>query len=284
MDAPVDPEEWLQVKLNGCWSAVFLGDILELPEEAPILQEGKEADASAAPKAGRLAVAAITQVEEERPTHTELYDSGATRHISPYHDNFITYWTLDPPLFLNMANGQQFPAMGMRSMVISVPNGDGQSELTLESVLHAPSVSFTLVLLRALDKLGYRIEIGGGHLEILSCTSKHPVRIAQTAQGLYHMSHERHSGYAVEVVSVMELHRCMGHIAPMSTHKLVQEGLITGITLDPNSPEEHCKACIYTRATRQPVLKQRISKQAKQFGEEIHTDMWGPAPVSTRRG
>ena len=155
VDAPVDPEEWLQVELDGCWSAVFLGDVLELPEEAPILQEGEEADASAAPKAGGLAVAAIMQVEEERPTRTELYDSGATRHISPYRDDFITYRTLDPPLFLNAANGQQFPAVGMGSMVVSAPNGDGQSELTLESVLHAPSVGFTLVSLRALDKLGY---------------------------------------------------------------------------------------------------------------------------------
>ena len=76
----------------------------------------------------------------------------------------------------------------------------------------------------------------------------------------------------------------MGHIAPASTRKLVVDGLVTGIALDPNLREEHCEACLYVRATWQPVPKLRVSAQAKQFGDEIHTDVWGPAPVSTRCG
>ena len=39
-----------------------------------------------------------------------------------YCDDFITYWLLDPLLFLNVANGQQFPAVGTGSMVVSSPN------------------------------------------------------------------------------------------------------------------------------------------------------------------
>jgi transposase InsO family protein len=98
------------------------------------------------------------------------------------------------------------------------------------------------------------------------------------------VSHEEEGGYAVEVVSIMELHRCMGHIAPASAHKLIDDGLVTGLTLDPNSRVEHCEACIYARATRQPVPKLRISEQAKNFGNKVHTDVWGPATVSTQGG
>jgi len=58
---------------------------------------------------------------------------------------------------------------------------------------------------------------------------------------------------------------------------------MTGITLDLALCEEHCEACIFTRATWQSVPKFRVSPQSQQFGDEIHTDMWGPAPVSTRR-
>jgi transposase InsO family protein len=196
----------------------------------------------------------------------------------------LTYHSLDPPLFLNAANSQQFPAVGTGSMVVSAPNGGGQSKLTLENVLHTPSVSYTLVSLGALDGLGYHIAIGGGHLEIQSHAGKRLACITRTARGLYRVSHEREGGYAVEVVSVMELHRRMGHIAPASARKLMEGGLVTGITLDPNSREENCKACIFACATRQPVPKFRISNQAARFGDKIHTNVWGPAPVATRRG
>lgn len=191
---------------------------------------------------------------------------------------------LDPPLFLKAANGQQFPAVGTGNMVVSTPNGDGHSQLTLENVLHVPSVGYMLVSLGALDGLGYRIAISDGHLEIQSRTGERLGRIARTARGLYRVSHEGEEGHAVEVVSIMELHRHMGHIAPASIRKLVKGGLVIGLALDPNSREEHCEACIFARATRKPVPKVRVSPQAKQFGDEIHTDIGGPTRVATRSG
>jgi hypothetical protein len=90
VDAPEeDPEGWLSVEPDGCWSAVFVGHVLELPEvEAPTLQKGEEADANAVPSPGGLTAVAITQVDGESPARVELYDSGATRHISPYCDTY----------------------------------------------------------------------------------------------------------------------------------------------------------------------------------------------------
>jgi len=53
-----------------------------------------------------LAGAVITTCEEEDTPRVELYDSGATRHISPYKPNFTSYSPLTPPMFLNTANQQ----------------------------------------------------------------------------------------------------------------------------------------------------------------------------------
>ena len=245
--------------------------------------ECEEAEVDAA-LSGGFAVAALTQVEEGRTTRVELYDSGATCHISPYCDDFITYQQLDLPLFLNTVNSQQFPAVGTGSMVVSTPNGAGQSDITLENVLHAPSVGYMLVSLGALDGLGYHIAIGHRHLNILSRAGECLARIVRTECSLYHVSHEGEGGYAVEVVSVMELHRRMGHIAPSSARKLVEDSLVTGLALDLNLWEEHCEVCIFMRATHQSVPKLQVSEQAHQFGDEIHTDVWGPAPVATRHG
>jgi hypothetical protein len=82
----------------------------------------------------------------------------------------------------------------------------------------------------------------------------------------------------------MELHRCMGHIAPASAHVLVKKGLVTGIRLDPDSREADCKACLFAHATRKPIPKVRIRPRAQSFGDEVHSDMWGPSSIATKHG
>jgi hypothetical protein len=168
-------------------------------------------------------------------------------------------------------------------MVVNAPLGSATSSLTLENILYALVVSYTLVSLGALDALGYHMGIEARTLEISLPKGTLVACILWTTRGLYCVMHEE-GAYAIEVVSVMELHRHMGHIAPASTCRLVEDGLVTSLMLNPDSKEEHCDTCIYTRATCQPVLKLRISEQASDFGDEVHTDVWGPAPVSTCRG
>jgi hypothetical protein len=85
-------------------------------------------------------------------------------------------------------------------------------------------------------------------------------------------------------VSIMELHRRMGHIAASSARKLVESGAVVGIELDPGTQEADCDACIYACATRLPISKVRISPPAQNFGDKIHTDVWGPSPVTSRQG
>jgi len=66
------------------------------------------------------AQAIITAIKEVKSACVKLYDSGATWHLSPYYKDFITYQFLKPPLYLNAAIKQQFPAVGIGSMVINV--------------------------------------------------------------------------------------------------------------------------------------------------------------------
>jgi hypothetical protein len=103
------------------------------------------------------AQAAIATIEEAKSVRVKLYDSGTTWHLSPYRDDFITYWALKSPLYLNAANKQQFPALGTGSMVVNAPLGSATSLLTLENILYTPVDSYTLILLSALDVLGYHM-------------------------------------------------------------------------------------------------------------------------------
>ena len=231
-----------------------------------------------------VVAAVITPVEEDSTPRVELYDSGATRHISPYKSDFTSYSPLSPPVFLNAANQQRFQAIGAGTLVVRVPNEGTESELVLHGTLHAPSVGYTLVSLGVLDEEGYRAHIGAGHLELVSPEGEQIGRIPRTLRRLYKVLHAFESANAAEIVSAMELHRRLGHIAVASARKLVESGAVVGIELDPNSQERECDACIYARATRLAIPKPHISHPAQHFGDVIHTDVWGPAPTETRQG
>jgi len=41
---------------------------------------------------------------------------------------------------------------------------------------------------------------------------------------------------------------------------------------------------VYAKATRKPVAKEREGDRAKDFAAEVHSDLWGPAPVATKGG
>src|ERR1700722_1080751 len=127
------------------------------------------------------------------------------------------------------------------------------------------------------------MSVGGGKLDIPDLYGQRVGQIARTLRGLYRVTPEEEAN-AVELLSVMELHRRMGHIAPSTARKLVNSGAITGVNIDPKSKESHCDACLYARATRQPIPSVRIRPPAENFGDEIHSNVWGPSRTATRQG
>jgi len=217
----------------------------------------------------------------------ELFDSGSTRHISPYLDHFETLKSIPPKSFA-AANKQHFDATAIGDMIIEVPNGVAVSQLRLTEVLFLPEVGYTLVSIGRLDELGYSITFADGICTICDPADDVIGQIPKSEQGLYHVIHEHNSGSAnsaVETITVMELHRCMGHITPSVAYCLAENGLVSGVKVDLSSGEKvFCKLCVYAKATRKPIAKERQGEQAKEFAGEVHTDLWGPAPVETFGG
>jgi hypothetical protein len=221
---------------------------------------------------------------EDDGARVELYDSGATRHVSPFKDDFISYSPLNPPTFLNTANQQHFPAVGTRTLATLVPCNGQSTKFLLRDVLYAPAVAYTLVSLRVLNEEGYTMKIGSGSLSLLTPGGELVGQVRRMPRRLYKVTHSPESANVVESLSIMELHHRLGHIAVASTRKLVDSGAIIGVSLDPDSEETACDACVYARATQLPIASARITPPTQNFGDEIHTDVWGPSCVLTRQG
>ena len=57
-----------------------------------------------------------------------------------------------------------------------------------------------------------------------------------------------------------------------------------GVKLDLDFQEMNCDACAFAHATCQLIPKVQISPPAPNFGDLVHTEVWGPATIATYQG
>jgi hypothetical protein len=106
-------------------------------------------------------------------------------------------------------------------------------------------------------------------------------------RGLYRVYQEHHldstefAGKANEVLTIDELHRRMGHISHSAARVLMQKKLVSGIELDESSKPTVCESCEWAKGVWKEIQKTRNGDRAAAVGDEVHLDLWGPAPVET---
>ncbi|CAA7269031.1 unnamed protein product [Cyclocybe aegerita] len=68
--------------------------------------------------------------------------------------------------------------------------------------------------------------------------------------------------------------------------KLINYKFVTGVHLEHmmSGKPFFCESCVYAKATRKLILKEREGKCAAEFSGEVHSDLWGPAPVKSKGG
>ncbi|PBK85851.1 hypothetical protein ARMGADRAFT_873791, partial [Armillaria gallica] len=85
------------------------------------------------------------------------------------------------------------------------------------------------------------------------------------------------------IVTSNELHCLMGHPPVDAVKKLVKDQLVDGLELDERSPtsKDQCPSCLHSRMTRKAVSKSRENDTSGGVGDQVHSNMWGPATIKT---
>jgi GAG-pre-integrase domain len=138
-----------------------------------------------------------------------------------------------------------------------------------------------------LDEKGFHVSFGGGKCEITDPNGIIVGKVPKNDRGLYRVEHHSETAdAAAEELTLDQFHRRMGHISPESARRLVRDHLVTGVFLDLTGPVKpfFCESCIYAKSSRKPISKVREGERATVFGGEVHTDLWGPAPVESKGG
>ncbi len=143
----------------------------------------------------------------------DLYDSGASHHMYPYHDEFLTFEPI-PAYPLSAVNKETFQAHGVGSIDVLVPNGENKTRIRLMKVLYTPDVGYGLISVGKIDDAGYYSTFGGSHC-IISNGDGEVVGTIPKSNGVYRTPHSVPFGLASAAMkpsTLRELHGHLGHI------------------------------------------------------------------------
>ena len=125
-----------------------------------------------------LAVSTLTGSE------AELYDSGASRHMSPFSHHFTNLCSI-PPRPVTAANNHNFYATGMGDLQIDVPNGSKLTHIILKDTLYAPDMTLTVISISKIASTGYSVIFEGKYCKIKNKTGTIIGKIEARPNGLY---------------------------------------------------------------------------------------------------
>ena len=142
----------------------------------------------------------------------------------------------------------------------------------------------TIVSICRITKAGCTVSFGGD-----SCTIKNKQGatigiIPASSNGLYKVHHTYVAAVPAEHVGLLALHRRLRHIAPSTICVLMKSSAIEGLQLIDDRSAFICDSCEHAKTMRKPIRKEREAPLADSFGMEVHTDLWGPAPISSLGG
>ena len=115
-----------------------------------------------------ILVAAVVANPDSRHntiTQVKLYDSGCTKHISPYREDLTDFSDIPPKPFL-AANKQSFSATGIGKLTVDLPNQGRMSKLELTDIQYSPEVAYTLISVGNLNEKGFVVKFRGGKCQI----------------------------------------------------------------------------------------------------------------------
>ena len=191
----------------------------------------------------------LAQVAQDS-IEVDLYDSGATCHMSGFHHKFINFVEIEP-IPITAADKQTFKATGKGDMQIYLPNGNS---VLLKSVLYAPSMSITLVSISQIANAGSTVVFSRDICKIYDKNRK-VIGEIEGKGGLYcvyssNQASRAHVADTKETVSIDKLHHCLGHVLHERIKSLVKKGLVKGIELDPDVEATVCKSCEWAKGQK----------------------------------
>ncbi|PPQ88056.1 hypothetical protein CVT25_013688 [Psilocybe cyanescens] len=169
-----------------------------------------------------FASVALIGTLETRKAESDLYDSGASCHMTPFKNRLLNFTNIaSQPI--TAADKRVFHATGKGDLCIKIPNGTTTTTILLRDVLYAPNMGVTIVSISHIATAGYSTLFCSNFCRIFDNKQTRIGHIHVTLNGLYCVDHEESVSSAATPttqVTLLEMHQRMGHISQDAVKKL----------------------------------------------------------------
>ena len=100
------------------------------------------------------AAAAVEEDDHDSCRNEWLLDSGASKHITAFADNFVELKSVSDGQMVEIANGDCVPIQGIGTVKVDLGNGSKTKSITLHDVLFIPSIKRNLLSVSQIVKSG----------------------------------------------------------------------------------------------------------------------------------
>ena len=237
---------------------------------APKKDTGAQESAHVTKEAGDAMILSINS-----PIESWILDSGASFHAAPCQEIMENYVSGDFGK-VHLADDETLKIIGKGDIRLKLPN---QTTWKLQGVRHVPGLRRNLVSVGQLDEEGYCTTFSGHEWKI----TKGALVIARGKKTgtLYVTSNLENIVAVADADGKSNLwHQKLGHMSEKGMKTLLSKGKFPDLK---NVDVGLCEDCIFGKQKKVSFTKIGKTPKAKRL-ELVHTDVWGPSPVSSLAG
>ncbi len=208
-----------------------------------------------------------------------IVDSGATCQICIEKEQFVHYSKLCKPEIVSLGDGIKLKAVGRGTILFSMKlPGDKCRRCRFEDVLHVPDLSYNLVSVSKITKVGKTIKFNESGCEIENSDGC-VVATAIRCGNLYFLNCEISKRANIVEYKEVVRHKRYGHLGVQSLKKLAVDHLVNGFSYNYVKQISFCDTCTEGKHQRNPLPTGEASR-AKEPLSLVHTDVCGKLPRS----
>ena len=209
------------------------------------------------------------------PIESWILDSGESFHATPCQEIMENYVSGDFGK-VHLADDETLKIVGKGDITLKLPN---QTTWKLQGVRHVPGLRRNLISVGHLDGEGYCTTFSGHEWKI----TKGALVVARCKKTgtLYVTSNLENIIAVADADGKSNLwHQRLGHMSEKGMKTLLSKGKLPDLK---NVDVGLCEDCIFGKQKKVSFTKIGKTPKAERL-ELVHTDVWGPSPVSSLAG